>query len=104
MPAEDVRLGQRCTGLDSVGGDGDGERHRLHFDDGSTAVADVVVGADGIHSMVRAALTEPAPATYSGLCAFRALVPAGQAPEFARRPAQINQSILNVVVLSGPVL
>jgi salicylate hydroxylase len=88
VPAEDVRLGQRCTGLDTVGGDGDGERHRLHFDDGSTAVADVVVGADGIHSMVRAALTEPAPATYSGLCAFRALVPAGQAPEFARRPAQ----------------
>jgi salicylate hydroxylase len=88
VPAEDVRLGKRCTGLDTVGGDGEGERHRLHFDDGSTAVADVVVGADGIHSMVRAALTEPAPATYSGLCAFRALVPAGQAPEFARRPAQ----------------
>ena len=51
-------------------------------------MADVVIGADGIHSMVRAALTEPAPATYSGLCAFRALVPAGQAPAFARRPAQ----------------
>ena len=86
VPAEDVRLGKRCTGLDRAGGDG--ERHRLRFDDGSTAVADVVIGADGIHSMVRAALTEPAPATYSGLCAFRALVPAGQAPEFARRPAQ----------------
>jgi salicylate hydroxylase len=88
VPAADVRLGKRCTGLDRAGGDGDGERHRLRFDDGSTAVADVVIGADGIHSMVRAALTEPAPATYSGLCAFRALVPAGQAPEFARRPAQ----------------
>jgi 2-polyprenyl-6-methoxyphenol hydroxylase-like FAD-dependent oxidoreductase len=82
VPDEGVRLGKRCVGLDS-----DGERHRLRFADGETAVADVVIGADGIHSMVRAALTEPAPATYSGLCAFRALVPAEQAPAFARRPA-----------------
>jgi salicylate hydroxylase len=88
VPEEDVRLGKRCAGLDGAGLDGDGERHLLRFDDGETAVADVVIGADGIHSMVRAALTEPAPATYSGLCAFRALVPAGQAPAFARRPAQ----------------
>ena len=99
VPAEDVRLGKRCVGLDRAGLDragldragldgADGERHLLRFDDGETATADVVIGADGIHSMVRAALTEPAPATYSGLCAFRALVPAGQAPAFARRPAQ----------------
>ena len=82
VPDEDVRLGKRCVGLDR-----DGERHRLRFADGETAGADVVIGADGIHSMVRAALTEPAPATYSGLCAFRALVPAEKAPAFARRPA-----------------
>ena len=93
VPAQDVRLGKRCVGLDSAGLDSagldsDGGRHLLRFADGETAVADVVIGADGIHSMVRAALTEPAPATYSGLCAFRALVPAGQAPAFARRPAQ----------------
>ena len=84
MPAESRPARQALRrGLDS-----DGERHRLRFADGETAAADVVIGADGIHSMVRAALTEPAPATYSGLCAFRALVPAAQAPAFARRPAQ----------------
>jgi len=89
VPEEDVRLGKRCVGLDgAVLGGSDGGRYRLRFADGETAVADVVIGADGIHSLVRAALTEPAPATYSGLCAFRALVPAGQAPAFARRPAQ----------------
>jgi salicylate hydroxylase len=79
----DVRLAARCVGLDTDGG-----RHLLRFADGETAEADVVIGADGIHSMVRAALTEPAPAAYSGLCAFRALVPAAHAPPFARRPAQ----------------
>ena len=83
VPAGDIRLGRRCTGLDTGG-----PRPRLRFADGETAEADVVIGADGIHSMVRAALTEPAAPAYSGLCAFRALVPAGQAPSFARRPAQ----------------
>jgi salicylate hydroxylase len=83
VPAASVRLGQRCVALGRRG-----PRHVLRFSGGETAEADVVIGADGIHSMVRAALTEPVPAAYSGLCAFRALVPAGQAPSFARRPAQ----------------
>jgi salicylate hydroxylase len=83
VPATSVRLGRRCVALDQGG-----PRHVLRFADGESAEADVVIGADGIHSMVRAALTEPVPPAYSGLCAFRALVPAGQAPEFARRPAQ----------------
>ena len=52
------------------------------------ATADVVVGADGVHSVIRGAITTPSPAAYSGLCAFRALVPAHDAPAFARRPAQ----------------
>jgi salicylate hydroxylase len=83
VPAASVRLGKRCVALDQ-----EGPRPALTFEDGERAVADVVIGADGIHSMVRAALTTPVPPTYSGLCAFRALVPAAQAPPFARRPAQ----------------
>jgi len=83
VPAASVRLGKRCVALDQ-----EGPRPVLTFEDGERAVADVVIGADGIHSMIRAALTTPVPPTYSGLCAFRALVPAAQAPPFARRPAQ----------------
>jgi salicylate hydroxylase len=83
VPAQDVRLGKRCVEV-GLGG----PRHPLRFADGETAEADVVIGADGIHSLVRAALTEPVPPAYSGLSAFRALVPAQDAPAFARRPAQ----------------
>ena len=83
VPADSVRLGKRCVALDA-----DGPRPTLTFADGERVAADVVIGADGIHSMVRAALTAPAPPAYSGLCAFRALVPAARAPAFARRPAQ----------------
>ena len=83
VPASAVRLGKRLDRF-SVSEAG----VRLGFADGERAEADVLIGADGIHSVIRAALTEPAPLTHSGMCAFRALVPAAAAPEFARRPAQ----------------
>ncbi|MFC4049928.1 FAD-dependent monooxygenase [Actinomadura syzygii] len=83
VPAETVRLGKRCTALDL-----DGERPSLRFADGEVVEADIVIGADGVHSVVRGAIAGPRPAAFSGLCAFRALVPGDRAPSFARRPAQ----------------
>lgn len=83
VPEESLRLGSRCVGLDGVDG-----QPVLRFADGERVEADVVVGADGVHSVVRGTLAGPSPATYSGICAFRALVPAERAPAFARRPAQ----------------
>ncbi|WP_235022463.1 FAD-dependent monooxygenase [Amycolatopsis alkalitolerans] len=83
VPDGVVRLGKRCTELVMRG-----ERPSVRFEDGEVIEADVVIGADGVHSVVRGTFTEsPAPA-YSGICAFRALVPAEQAPAFARRNAQ----------------
>ncbi|GAA4558909.1 FAD-dependent monooxygenase [Pseudonocardia xishanensis] len=83
VPAEAVVLGHRCVGLTRVG-----ELTRLEFDGRPPVEADVVIGADGVHSTVRNALFGVSRATDSGICAFRALVPADRAPEFARRPAQ----------------
>jgi salicylate hydroxylase len=83
VPPDTVRLGRRCVGLASRG-----SRPLLRFEDGQVAEADVVIGADGTHSVVRHALAGPAPATYSGICAFRSLIPADRAPSFARRAAQ----------------
>ncbi|WP_246007032.1 FAD-dependent monooxygenase [Actinomadura pelletieri] len=84
VPEGAVRLGKRCVGLD--------ERPagpvRLRFDDGEQVDADIVIGADGVHSVVRGTITEPRPAAFSGLCAFRALVPAERAPAPSRRRAQ----------------
>ncbi len=83
VPGRAVRLDKRCAGVDASGA-----RPRLRFSDGEVIEADVVIGADGIHSVIRNGLLGPTAATYSGICAFRALVPADQAPAFARRPAQ----------------
>lgn len=55
----------------------------IHFKDGTTAEADAVIGADGIHSIVRAHLLgkEAAKPVYAGSVAYRALVPMGKAVE-----------------------
>ena len=84
VPREIIKLGRACTGVEQDEGVA-----RLTFADGTTAEADVVIGADGIHSVVRdAVVVDSAPTTFSGLCAWRCLVPAQQAPLFALRPAQ----------------
>ncbi|MGW5410537.1 FAD-dependent monooxygenase [Actinomadura geliboluensis] len=84
VPDDAVRLGKRCVEL-TMRAHG---RPVLRFADGETVEPDVVIGADGIHSIVRGVITEAASATYSGICAFRALVPSERAPAFARRNAQ----------------
>ena len=44
-----LRLGYRAVGCETAG-----ERVILRFDDGSTAEGDALIGADGIHSAIRA--------------------------------------------------
>lgn len=84
VPERWVRLSARCTGVALRPGSA-----RLSFADGSAASADVIIGADGMHSVVRAAITGASPPQDSGMCAFRALVPAGRAPAATRRAQTI---------------
>jgi 6-hydroxynicotinate 3-monooxygenase len=55
-----------------------GEDVELCFADGTTAVADIVVGADGVNSLVREHLLGPEPPIYSGFIAHRALIPSSR--------------------------
>jgi len=71
VPNEFVRLSHKLTGLDQKA---DGVR--LNFANGETAVADAVVGADGVHSVVRDMLFSTAPAKFSGRIAYRTTYPA----------------------------
>ncbi|MEV8638699.1 FAD-dependent monooxygenase [Streptosporangium sp. NPDC051023] len=87
LPQEVVRLDRRLTGLRQ-----DDREVELTFTDAagreSKGIADAVVGADGIHSSVRPSIVTEAPARFSGLCAYRCLVPASDAPGLAVRPVQ----------------
>ncbi|MEV4893288.1 FAD-dependent oxidoreductase [Nonomuraea sp. NPDC055795] len=66
----DLVLGSRCTGFSA---DGDGVT--LRFDDGRQERADLLVGADGLRSSVRAGLIphEPPP-RYAGFTAFQGVI------------------------------
>ena len=87
LPRELLHLDHRCVAIRP--GDHDVE---LAFVDrageASVVVTDAVIGADGIHSAVRSMIGPEVMPRFSGLCAFRCLVPAEQAPEMARRPVQ----------------
>ncbi|KAF4552233.1 FAD-binding domain-containing protein 47 [Elsinoe fawcettii] len=65
--------GKKFVRVEDAGEDG----VKVWFADGSVEEADVVVGADGIHSSVRAQFTRDDP-IYSGRVAYRATVPIGE--------------------------
>ena len=71
VPEEYVKLNHKLVGLDETA---DGVR--LAFADGSTATADAVVAADGVHSVVRDILFDTAPVNFTGRIAYRTTYPA----------------------------
>jgi 2-polyprenyl-6-methoxyphenol hydroxylase-like FAD-dependent oxidoreductase len=60
-----IRLGTGVTGLEQ------GDRPHVRFSDGSAASYDLVVGADGVHSTVRALAFAGPPARYVGQASWR---------------------------------
>jgi salicylate hydroxylase len=53
----------------------------LKLADGSSATGDVLVGADGIKSAIRAQILGPTPASYTGDVAWRAVIPTARLPK-----------------------
>jgi salicylate hydroxylase len=52
--------------------------------DGTRLEADLVLGCDGIHSTVRSRAIGDAPARFSGMCAYRAVVPSDGVEQMVR--------------------
>lgn len=75
LPAGTVSLGRRCVAVES------GESAAAaRFADGSAAEADIVIGADGIHSMVRTTLFGPDAPRFTGKICYRSVIPAAAVP------------------------
>jgi 2-polyprenyl-6-methoxyphenol hydroxylase-like FAD-dependent oxidoreductase len=70
-----IHLDARCTGFDDSG-----QAVTAYFADGRQVQADVLVGADGVHSAVRAQLFGPAALRYRGYTVVRSITPAGSVP------------------------
>jgi salicylate hydroxylase len=71
VPPGVLHLDHRCVGLTRHA-----DRIEVQFHNGATADADVVVGADGIHSTVRKSVMGPESPQFSGHVAYRGLIPA----------------------------
>ncbi|MGB2598683.1 MAG: FAD-dependent monooxygenase, partial [Pseudolabrys sp.] len=71
VPAEIVHLGKKLVGLDQAGG-----QVTLRFEDGTSVNADAVIGADGVHSIVRDIVVGPDEPIHKGRIAYRAVFPA----------------------------
>ncbi len=70
LPAGVVTLGKRCTEVRP-----DGDVAVAGFADGSEVGADIIVGADGIHSPVRASLLGADAPRFTGKICYRSVVP-----------------------------
>lgn len=80
-----IRLGARVAGFSQQAG-----RVRLRLDDGTVAEGDALIGADGIHSAVRHGLFGEDQARFSGMVAWRGVIPMASLPAHMRRPVATN--------------
>jgi salicylate hydroxylase/6-hydroxynicotinate 3-monooxygenase len=70
IPADIIHLGKKLVGLEQKAG-----QVALAFADGTRALADAVVGADGVHSIVRDIVVGPDAPIHKGRIAYRAVFP-----------------------------
>lgn len=78
VPQELIAFDKKLAGLER-----NGAGVTLRFADGSTASADAVVGADGVHSLVREILLGPEKPKFTGRVAHRTTFPAALLNRFA---------------------
>ena len=101
LPPGTVRTGHRCTGFSQ-----DAASATVGFADGTTATADVVIGADGMHSVLRGFAVTPAEPVFSGVMAYRGLVPRpdGYPPDAIRLWTGESRHFLAFPVRAGQLL
>ena len=93
LKADAIRLGMRCVGLTQAG-----STVRIEFDTGEAVERVLAVGADGVHSTVRENLFGADAPQFTGLVAWRGLVPA------ERLPSQVSRAGTNWVGPGGHVV
>lgn len=81
MQSGAIRTGHKVTGYAQGA-----ETAELTFEDGSSAGGDIVIGADGLHSVIRTQMLGPDAPRYTGNVAWRAVVPLGALVGAVPRP------------------
>jgi salicylate hydroxylase len=84
LPKSIVHTGHRCVEFEQ-----NETRAELKFANGRTVAADVVIGADGLHSTLQKYVVAPAAPEYSGSRAYRGLLPMDVLPGWRKEAHQI---------------
>jgi 2-polyprenyl-6-methoxyphenol hydroxylase-like FAD-dependent oxidoreductase len=71
VPAEHIKLGRKLASIDQ-----NGAGVTLTFNDGARVDADAVIGADGVHSLIREYASGPEQPRFTGRIAYRTTFPA----------------------------
>jgi salicylate hydroxylase len=77
LPAGVVRTGKRGLSVEQQG-----DVARVTFSDGTTAEADIVIAADGIHSELRHNVVPPSRPVFHGSVAYRGVLPHALIPDW----------------------
>ena len=77
LPDGTVHAGHRCTGFDQ-----DDDVARVSFANGAVVEAEIVIGADGIHSELRPHVFASSQPVFSGSVAYRGLVAQEHVPDW----------------------
>lgn len=85
LKADAIHLGRKCVGFTQT----DGEV-RLDLEDGTTATGDALIGADGVHSAIRQTLFGADKPQFSGIIAWRGIIPMERLPARMERRVGVN--------------
>jgi len=80
-----IHLGRRVVGVTQRGG-----QVTLRFEDGGTAAGDAVIGADGVHSVIRRELFGGDNPRFFGMIAWRGVIPIERVPSHISRDKATN--------------
>jgi salicylate hydroxylase len=84
LPTSSIRTGYCCVGLEQSA-----DEAQLQFSNGETAQADIVIAADGIQSVLQKYVVAPTPPEYSGVRAYRGLLPRDKIPGWREEAHQV---------------
>ncbi|WP_194725028.1 FAD-dependent monooxygenase [Noviherbaspirillum malthae] len=85
VKSDAIMLGAQCTGFEKSA-----DAVTLKLENGNELRGDVLIGADGVHSNVRAQLFGSDKPSFSGMLAWRGVIPMARLPERLRRPVGTN--------------
>jgi salicylate hydroxylase len=99
-----IRLGRKVASVKQ------GTDHvKLLFADGSEVEGDALIGADGVHSAIRQALFGADRPNFTGIMAWRGLIPAERLPKHLRRPVGTNwvgpgRHVIHYLIRRGEIM